>query len=83
MKCTDQIFSMPRIDSGLAADRRIDLREKRRRDLYKVKATTHARSGKPGKITYHTSAKREDQIIPFEASGYHCLADLFEGRVVF
>ena len=61
----------------------IDLRKERRRDLHKVEATPHARSGKTSKIAYHTSAKREDKIIPFKASGYNGLADLFERRVVF
>ena len=82
MKRTDQIFSLTRIDSGLATDRGIDLRKQRRRHLYKIESPAHAGRGEPGKIADHTSTKCNDKVIALEASGNDCLADLFERRIV-
>src|SRR5262249_31575098 len=82
MKRTDQILSLTRIDSGLAADRGVDLRKQRGRHLYKLESATHAGRGETGKITDHASAKCHDKIVALEASGNDCLADLFERRIV-
>ena len=61
MKRTDQILAMARIDPRLTTDRRVDLREKSRRDLDEVEAAPYARRRKAGKIADHTSTERNER----------------------
>src|SRR6516225_4836383 len=51
VKGADQILSMARVDGSLAADRGINLRKQRRRNLHVIKATANNRSGETGAST--------------------------------
>src|SRR3546814_5535820 len=46
----DQVLAVPRVDPGLAADRTVDLRQQRRRDLHEVEAAERHRRRDSGEI---------------------------------
>ena len=62
MKGADEVLSMPRIDSRLAADAEIDLGEQRRWDLDETHAPAQRRGAKSSKIADHAPAKRNDDV---------------------
>ena len=66
MKCAEQIFALRRIDPGLAADRRIDLRQQRGRHLHEIDAAAQDRGGKAGEIADHAAAERDDEIVALD-----------------
>ena len=82
MEGADQILAVAGIDAGLAADRRIDLRQQRRRHLHEVEAAPHAGRGIAGEIADHAAAERDHQIAALDARRDDRLAHGFEGRVV-
>ena len=57
---------MRRVDAGLAADRGIDLRQERGRDLHEVHAAPRDRRGKAGEVADHAAAEREDDVAALE-----------------
>ena len=59
MEGADEVLSMRRIDSRLAADAGIDLGEQRRRDLHQTHAPAQRRGAESGKIADH--ARRRAQ----------------------
>src|SRR3546814_1830525 len=67
MEGSDQILARRSVDRGLAADRRIDLREERGGHLDEVAAALHDRCGKADEIAAHAAAKGDDMIIAFDA----------------
>ncbi len=82
MERADEILTLARIDSGLAADGRIDLRQQRGRHLHKVETAPRACSRKPCKIADHAATKRHDEIVAFDTRGDDRLANFFKCRVV-
>src|SRR6516165_12258950 len=69
---------MARVDGSLAADRGINLRKQRRRNLHVIKATANNRSRKTGEIADHPSTERYDQISALQARREQRLANLLE-----
>ena len=67
MKSADEVLSVRRIDSSLAAHAGVDLSEQRRRNLHQAQAPTHCRSAKSREIADHSPAKRNDNISTFDA----------------
>ena len=67
MKGADEVLSMPRIDSRLAAHAGIDLGEQRRRDLHQAHAPAQRRGAKSGKIADDPAAKGNDNVSPLDA----------------
>ena len=61
-ECSDEIFALRDIDTCLAADGGIHLREKRRRDLHKIDAAHPRRGGKARHIARHTAAERHHKV---------------------
>ena len=74
----DEVLARCSIDRRLAADRRIDLREQRRRDLHEFAAAPRDGSGKAGEIADDAAAERDNRITPFHACGKNALDERFE-----
>ncbi len=70
----DQVLALRRIDAGLAADRAVDLGEKRRRDLHKAHATAQDARGKSGEVADHAAAEGDDEIAALESDLEKALA---------
>ncbi len=78
MEGADEILAVRGIDGGLAADRRIDLRQQCRRHLHVIDAATHDRRGEAGEIADDAAAERDNKIAALDAFGDQRLADPFE-----
>ena len=83
MKRAEQVFSLRRIDPGLAADRRIDLRQQRGRHLHEIDAAAQDRRGKAREIADHAAAERDHQIVALDLRRDQRLADPFEAGIGF
>ena len=62
MKGADQILAARRVDGGLAADRRIHLRQQGRRDLDEVDAALVDRRGEARQIADHAAAEGDHNV---------------------
>ena len=60
---------MFRIDCGLSANRRIDLRQQRRGNLHIAKTTTDEGRSKTSKISDDTTAESHDKVGALDACG--------------
>ena len=58
----DEVLAFGQVDTGLAPDGRIDLRQQGRRDVNDRHAAVVARGGKPADVGNDTSADRDDDI---------------------
>ncbi len=83
MKSAEQILALRRIDPGLAADRRIDLRQQRGRHLHEIDAAAQDRGRKACEIADHAAAERDHQIVALDLRRYQRFADLFEPGIGF
>jgi hypothetical protein len=83
MKRAEKIFSARRIDPGLAADRRVDLRQQRGRHLHEIDAAAQDRRRKAGEIADHAAAERDHQIVALDFGRDQRLGDLFESGIGF
>ena len=81
VKRAEQILALRRIDSGLAADRRIDLRQQRGRHLHEIDAAAQDRRGKAGEIADHAAAERDHQIVALDLGRDQRLGDLLEAGI--
>src|SRR4051812_39355183 len=66
MKRADKILSVARIDAGLAANGRINLRQQRRWHLHEVEPAPDACRRIAGEITDNAASQRYDEIIAFD-----------------
>ncbi|MCY1546275.1 hypothetical protein D9M68_822640 [compost metagenome] len=74
----NEVLAMGRIDAGLAADRAIDLRQKRGRHLHEIHATPSNGGGKAGEIANDTATERNHQIAalqPRRQNAFHSLPE--------
>ena len=78
MEGADQILAMRRIDSGLAADGGVDLRQQGRRNLHEARAAPHACGDEAGEIADDAAAKRDDEIASLDFRRQHLVADAAE-----
>ena len=78
----DQVLARARIDRGLAADRAVDLRQQRRRDLDERAPPAKDRGGEPGQIADDAAAERNHRIAALDPARKQCLDDGFEGAPV-
>ena len=81
MERTDQIFSLRRVDAGLAADRGIDLRQQRSRHLHEIDAAAQDRGSKAGEVADHAAAERNHEIVALDLGCDQSLAHLFEDGI--
>jgi hypothetical protein len=61
VEAADQVLAVARIDPGLAADRAVDLREQRGRDLDVVEAAQQDRGGEAGEVADDPAAERDQR----------------------
>ena len=78
MKRAEQVLALRRVDAGLAADRGIDLGQKRSRHLHEIDAAAQDRRRKAGEIADHPAAERNHQIVALDLRRDQRLRDLFE-----
>ena len=83
MKRAEQILSLRRVDPGLAADRGIDLRQKRGRHLHEIDAAAQDRGRESGEIADHAAAERDHQIVALDLRRDQRFADPFETGIGF
>ena len=81
MKRAEQILAVRRIDSGLAADRGIDLRQQRGRHLHEIDAAAQDRRGKAREVADHAAAERDHQIVALDLRRDQRFADLFKSGI--
>ena len=62
-ECADEIFARRKIDRRLAADRGVDLRQKRCRNLYEPDPAQVGRRGKASHISDHAAAERNNKTL--------------------
>ncbi len=55
------------VHAGLAADRRVHLRQQRRRQLHEVDAALVAGRGEPRDVAHHAAAERQHRAVPVHA----------------
>ena len=80
MEGADQVLALRRVDSGLAADGGIDLRQERRRDLHEAHAAPQDACREAGKIADHAAAKRNDAIAALDSELEQGLAESCQHR---
>ena len=71
----DQVLALAGVDRGLAADRGIDLRQQRGRNLHVIDAAAHHRRGKAREIADHAAAERDHEIAALDPGGDQRIAD--------
>ena len=81
MKGADQVLALRRVDSGLAADRGIHLRQQRGRHLHEIEAAADDRGGKTGEVADHAAAERDHEIVALDLGLDQFLADKFDAFV--
>ena len=62
MECTHKVLPGGQVDARLPPDRRIDLRDKRRRHVNKRHATQPRRREEPGRISKRAAADRDERL---------------------
>ena len=62
----DEVFALGKVDSGLAADRAVDLGEERRRDLDERDAAKVGRGEEPGRVTERAPSDRDQRLTAFD-----------------
>ena len=65
----DHVLAARMVDRGLAADRRVDLREQRGRHLHESDAALVDRGGEAGQVADHAAAQGDDQAVAPAARG--------------
>ena len=78
VEAADQILAGLRIDRGLAADRRIDLRQQSGGHLDEVAAAFQDRGGKADQIADHAAAQRDDMVAAFDFQREQRVEQLFQ-----
>ena len=82
MEGADEILARRRIDRRLAANRRIDLREQRRRHLDELAAAPQDAGGKAGQVADDTAAERHHRVAALHPQLQQPLGEVFERRPV-
>ncbi len=75
----DEVLAGPRVHSGLAADRAVNLRDDRGGDLDARDATLVDRGDEAGEVADHSAAEGDDERAAVEAGGDHAVAQVLRG----
>src|SRR5512139_719764 len=78
MKGTDEILALQGVDTGLAADGRVDLREQGGGHLHVIEATPNTCRGKARKIADYTATERDAEVAALNVRKEQGLADVLE-----
>ena len=78
MEGADEILAVDRVDRGLAADRAVDLRQERGRNLDIRNAAQQGRGGEAGEIADHAAAQRDERCAALDAQAKKILGELLE-----
>ena len=81
MKRADEILAMGRVDAGLAADRRIDLRQQARGNLHETNTAPRHGGSEARKVADYAPAERDHQIAAFDACCENRIANLLQRRI--
>ena len=76
---TDEVLAARMVHAGLAADRRVDLREQRGRHLHEADAALVAGGGEARHVADHPAAQGDDEIVAREAVGDQRVDDARDG----
>ena len=79
VKGADQVLAGGMVHAGLAADRGVDLREQRGRQLDEIDTALVAGGGEPGHVADHAPAERGDARVAVEARLDHGVEDAGHG----
>ena len=82
MEGADHVLAQGMIDAGLAADRGVDLREKRGRHLDERDAPQENRSGESGEIAHHAATQCDDRRLAVAARFEQGVENEVQGRAV-
>ncbi len=74
---------MARIDTGLAADAGIDLRQQRGRHLHEIHPATRYTGGETRQIADNAAAEGDERVAAFHAGRQDARTDGFQGGEVF
>ena len=66
MERADEVLALGQVDAGLAADRGIDLRDERRRDLDERDAAEVGRGEEPRRVAERPATDRDDRLAPLD-----------------
>ena len=83
MKGADQVLAGAAVDRGLAANRTVDLRQQRRRDLDEPAAAFQDRCRKADKIADHAAAQRNDIVAALDFEFEQPVGQRFKLRPAF
>ena len=78
VEAADQILARAGVDRGLAADRRIDLRQQGGGQLYEMAAALEDGGGKADQISNDAAAQRDDMVAPFDLQAKQGVEQLFQ-----
>jgi hypothetical protein len=81
MERAEQVLALRRVDSGLAADGRVDLRQQRCRHLHEIDTAAHDRRGKAGEIADYAAAERDDEIVALDFRCDQRFGNFLEARI--
>src|SRR5690606_23641527 len=65
----EQVLAVRRIDAGLAADRAVDLRQQRGRELDEIHAAPGNGGGEAGEVADHPAPEGKDDVAALEPGG--------------
>ena len=80
MERADHVLRARMVHGRLAADRRVDLREQRRRHLHEIDAALVARGHVTGEVADDAAAERDEAAVAMEARVDEAIDDGREGR---
>src|SRR5205085_9006779 len=83
VECTEQIFSLRRVDPGLATDGGVDLGQQRGRDLHEIDAAAQDRRREPREIAHYTAAECDHQIVALDLRRDQRFTDRSEPTIGF
>lgn len=79
MEDADEVLAVGGVDAGLAADRGIDLRQKRGGHLDEIHAAPDDAGGEAREVSDHAAAERDHRVAALQPRREHAVDDLLQG----
>ena len=80
MERPEEVLSLRQVNAGLAADRRIDLGDERRRDLDERHAAEVRRGEEPRRVAQRAAPDRDQRLGPFDTERRQLAGGVFDHR---